>query len=274
MKQKSTAEQLSLQCAARKPMGFTLIELLVVIAIIAILAAMLMPALQQARESGRSTSCTSNLKQISLAFTAYTSDFKYCPSAYNPWSEGDGWDGLLISGLFYFGKYLPTGKVFSCPTEKTNVTHEVGTTENPRGEQSNFSYNRLFNIYPGYNGPGPFSRAQIEAMPRSNSLLIFADGASNNNSANCSYGPYYAFPSMLGDTIFYPELVKSECTGYNWRHNKKLNIVTFGGYTRSLTFEQLVACEPGSTRQVWFSPTSTYSKSNGVWPLLEKRKAN
>ena len=30
MKQKSTAEQLSLQCAARKPMGFTLIELLVV----------------------------------------------------------------------------------------------------------------------------------------------------------------------------------------------------------------------------------------------------
>ncbi|MCC2670114.1 MAG: prepilin-type N-terminal cleavage/methylation domain, partial [Armatimonadetes bacterium] len=75
-----------MQPSHRHRSGFTLIELLVVIAIIAILAAILFPVFSRAREAARSSSCSSNLKQLGVASVMYLQDYdqRFMPGGQNP----------------------------------------------------------------------------------------------------------------------------------------------------------------------------------------------
>ncbi|WP_459555567.1 DUF1559 family PulG-like putative transporter [Lacunimicrobium album] len=86
--------------------GFTLIELLVVIAIIAVLVAILLPAVQQAREAARRSSCSNNLKQMGLAIHNYHDVYNSMPPAgvgevYNSsgWSRQPSWMVRLMPYL-------------------------------------------------------------------------------------------------------------------------------------------------------------------------------
>ncbi len=120
----------------RRP-GFTLIELLVVIAIIAILIALLLPAVQAAREAGRRSQCSNNLKQLGLGMHNHHDTRKALPQMVSP--TGCCW-GTWIIPLFPFIEQENTFRLYTNwgGTDATGPRYGAGTNTAVSGQRYPF----------------------------------------------------------------------------------------------------------------------------------------
>ena len=147
---------------SRRFRGFTLIELLVVIAIIAVLIALLLPAVQQAREAARRSTCKNNLKQYGLAIHNYHETYGKIPLSANfstNWNNNVvGWQVRILpfadqaalyneldfsagfaSGTAGVDKLLPNGKYLrQMPTPYSKCPSDASSS--PDGNWAQASY--------------------------------------------------------------------------------------------------------------------------------------
>lgn len=116
----------------KKLSGFTLVEIFVVIGTIGLALALLLPAVQNARESARRMQCLNNLRQIILATHAVHDTYGSLPPLSAPCS-GPRLPFCLTQGNTRYGKHSFTIFTFLLPAIEQNVVFENVRIDAPIG---------------------------------------------------------------------------------------------------------------------------------------------
>ena len=197
-----------------KQYSFTLIELLVVIAIIAILAAILLPALNSARERGRSAACINNQKQHGTATMMY----KDASDGFFPRRGIGGEDNVYFTHVI--GPYIGAPVKMNASNLPTyDTTAEIDVFQCPSDDSPAFSTGNLF--VAGKNGWSygtntaitgwkkinnvTYGRKETELSAPAATLLMVENGsgtaAGSSAFSNTSKSIAYRHPAQGSDTF-------------------------------------------------------------------------
>jgi prepilin-type N-terminal cleavage/methylation domain-containing protein len=179
---------MTLSTLKAKRRGFTLVELLVVIAIIGTLVGLLLPAVQSAREAGRRSSCSNNVRQLGLSVLNYESGRQRLP-AFTDRNEWTGQPGVTTSNSGTTPGY--SWVVLCLPfMEETGLYNAIASSS---GKFANSPFaNTTVNVATGTAGTNGALLAASVNIPPLRCASFVGDGKAETNTSGASNGLSYA----------------------------------------------------------------------------------